>query len=191
MARAGSSTRISRDEGSERLIQAVLDLGRASPIARLTVRDIAAAAGLQTMHLKRYFGSRNELLLAVSNRLMSNIVDAVADRPLTEIFPVLLGNPDVALRLRIVSHLLDEGVDPTSFESDRAIYMRIAERIAEVNRVDVRTARTYALVIQLVLQGSQLMGDVNGLDPKQSKDIFDLLVALAPELRAAESRLGW
>lgn len=191
MAKQGSSSRIPRDEGSERLITAVLDLGRTGPIAKLTVRDIAAAAGLQTMHLKRYFGSRNELLLAVSNRLMSNIVDAVAERPLPEIFPVLLGNPDVALRLRIVSHLLDEGVDPTSFESDRAIYMRIAERIAEVNQVDVRTARTYALVIQLVLQGSQLMGEVNGLDAGQSRDIFDLLVALAPELRAAESRLRW
>lgn len=191
MAKQGSSSRIPRDEGSERLITAVLDLGRTGPIAKLTVRDIAAAAGLQTMHLKRYFGSRNDLLLAVSNRLMSQIVDAVAERPLPEIFPVLLGNPDVALRLRIVSHLLDEGVDPTSFESDRAIYMRIAERIAEVNQVDVRTARTYALVIQLVLQGSQLMGEVNGLDAGQSKDIFDLLVALAPELRAAESRLRW
>ena len=191
MAKQGSSSRIPRDEGSERLITAVLDLGRTGPIAKLTVRDIAAAAGLQTMHLKRYFGSRNDLLLAVSNRLMRQIVDAVAERPLPEIFPVLLGNPDVALRLRIVSHLLDEGVDPTSFESDRAIYMRIAERIAEVNQVDVRTARTYALVIQLVLQGSQLMGEVNGLDAGQSKDIFDLLVALAPELRAAESRLRW
>ena len=191
MAQAGSTSRIPRDEGAERLIAAVLDLGSAGPIARLTVRDIASAAGLQTMHLKRYFGSRNELLLAVSNRLMQRIVDNVAERPLTEMFPILLNNADVTLRLRIVSHLLDEGVDPQSFDSDRTIYMRIAERIAEVNHVDERTARTYALVIQLVLQGSQIMGDVNGLDAPQRKDIFDLLVALAPELHTAESRLAW
>lgn len=191
MAKNGAGGRIPRDEGAELLIKAVLDLGRTGPIAKMTVRDIAAAAGLQTMHLKRYFGSRNELLLAVSNRLMNQIVDAVAERPLTEIFPILLNNPDVALRLRIVNHLIDEGLDPASFDSDRSIYMRIADRIAEVNHIDKRTARTYALVIQLVLQGSQIMGDANGLNARQRKDIFNLLVALAPELKDAETRLGW
>lgn len=191
MANKTAGTRIPRDEGAERLIAAVIELGRAGPIAKLTVRDIASAAGLQTMHLKRYFGSRNELLLAVSNRLMRQIVDAVAERPLTEIFPILLNNPDVALRLRIVNHLIDEGLDPGIFDSDRSIYMRIADRIAEVNHIDKRTARTYALVIQLVLQGSQIMGDANGLNSRQRKDIFNLLVALAPELKDAETRLGW
>ncbi len=191
MANKTAGTRIPRDEGAERLIAAVIELGRAGPIAKLTVRDIASAAGLQTMHLKRYFGSRNELLLAVSNRLMRQIVDAVAERPLTEIFPILLNNPDVALRLRIVNHLIDEGLDPGIFDSDRSIYMRIADRIAEVNHIDKRTARTFALVIQLVLQGSQIMGDANGLNSRQRKDIFNLLVALAPELKDAETRLGW
>ena len=191
MAKNGAGGRIPRDEGAELLIKAVLDLGGTGSIAKMTVRDIAAAAGLQTMHLKRYFGSRNELLLAVSNRLMNQIVGAVAERPLTEIFPILLNNPDVALRLRIVNHLIDEGLDPGSFDSDRSIYMRIADRIAEVNHIDKRTARTYALVIQLVLQGSQIMGDANGLNARQRKDIFNLLVALAPELKDAETRLGW
>lgn len=191
MAKNGAGGRIPRDEGAELLIKAVLDLGGTGSIAKMTVRDIAAAAGLQTMHLKRYFGSRNELLLAVSNRLMRQIVDAVAERPLTEIFPILLNNPDVALRLRIVNHLIDEGLDPGIFDSDRSIYMRIADRIAEVNHIDKRTARTFALVIQLVLQGSQIMGDANGLNSRQRKDIFNLLVALAPELKDAETRLGW
>ena len=191
MPKKAVSLRVPREEGAELLIKAVLDLGRTGPIAKITVRDVAAAAGLQTMHLKRYFGSRNELLLAVSNRLMRQIVEAVAERPLTEIFPILLNNPDVALRLRIVSHLLDEGITPDSFDNDRAVYLRIADRIAEVNHIDKRTARTFALVIQLVLQGSQLMGDANGLNSRQRKDIFNLLVALAPELRDAETRLGW
>lgn len=191
MPNTGASTRIPRDEGAERLILAVLALGRAGPVAKLTVRDIASAAGLQTMHLKRYFGSWNQLLLAASNRLMQQIVDAVAERPLTEIFPIFSNNPHVALRLRIVSHLLDEGADPTDFDSDRAVYLRIADRIAEVNPIDLRTARTYALDIQLVLQGSQLMGDVNGPNADQRQDIFNLLVALAPELRDAQAQLNW
>ena len=186
-----TSSRISRETGSELLIEATIELARSTPIARLTVRDIAAEAGLQTMHLKRYFGSRNGLLLVVTNTLMDRIVTPLIDLTLPQIFPVLQSNADVALRLRIVSHLLDEGMDPTSFDSDREIYMRISERIAEVNKVNKRTADTYAFLIQLVLQGNQLMGDVNGITSRQRKDIFDLLVVLGAQLHNSETMLGW
>lgn len=185
------SSRISRETGSELLVEAAIELARSTPIARLTVRDIAAKAGLQTMHLKRYFGSRNGLLLVVTNTLMDRIVTPLIDLPLPQIFPVLQSNADVALRLRIVSHLLDEGTDPTSFANDREIYMRISERIAEVNKVNKRTARTYAFLIQLVLQGNHLMGDVNGITSRQRKDIFDLLVVLGAQLHQSETVLGW
>ena len=185
------SSRISRETGSELLIEATIELARSTPIARLTVRDIAAEAGLQTMHLKRYFGSRNGLLLVVTNTLMDRIVTPLIDLPLPQIFPVLQSNDDVALRLRIVSHLLDEGMDPTSFDSDREIYMRISERIAEVNKVNKRTADTYAFLIQLILQGNHLMGEVNGITNRQRKDIFDLLVVLGAQLHNSETMLGW
>jgi AcrR family transcriptional regulator len=173
------------------LIEAVIELARTTPVARLTVRDIAATAGLQTMHLKRYFGSRNELLVTVTNVLMERIMAPLFELPLPQIFPLLQKNEDVSLRLRIVNHLLDEGVDPKSFESDRDIYMRIAERIAEVNNVGKRAARTYAFLIQLVLQGNHLMGEVNGLTARQRKDIFDLLVVLGSGLKPSETALGW
>lgn len=191
MSNKTSAARIPREYGTERLVDATIALGRTTPVAKITIRDMAAAAGLQTIHVKRYFGSRNDLLIAVSNRLMERIVDAVAEQPLPKVFPILQNNLDVSLRLRIVSHLLDEGISPDSFANDRDVYLRIADRISEVNKVSQRTARTYALLIQLVLQGSQLMGDANGLNPKQRKDIFGLLVALAPELKDAEDRIGW
>lgn len=191
MGRDTASTRISRESGSELLIEVVIELARTTPVARLTVRDIAARAGLQTMHLKRYFGSRNELLIVVTNILMKRIMDPLFELPLPQIFPLLQKNEDVALRLRIVNHLLDEGVDPKSFENDRDIYLQIAERIAEVNNVGKRTARTYALLIQLVLQGNHLMGDVNGLTARQRKDIFDLLVVLGSGLKPSETALDW
>lgn len=191
MGRDKASTRISRESGSELLIEAVIELARTTPVARLTVRDIAATAGLQTMHLKRYFGSRNELLAVVTNVLMSRIMAPLFELPLPQIFPLLQKNKDVSLRLRIVNHLLDEGVDPKSFEVDSDIYLRIAERIAEVNNVGQRTARTYAFLIQLVLQGNHLMGEVNGLTARQRKDIFDLLVVLGASLKPSETALGW
>ena len=80
---------------------------------------------------------------------------------------------------------------PDSFDNDRIIYMKIAERIAEVNNVNQRTAITYSLLIQLVLQGNHLMGDVNGITTKQRNDIFNLLVVLGSQLGLSETALDW
>lgn len=191
MAASRPNARIPRDDGAELLLAATIALAGEGPVSRVTVRDIATRAGLQTMHVKRYFGSRNELLVAVSNRLMTRIVDALADKPLEKIFPFLQQNNDVTLRLRIISHLIDEGMPADSFADDRAVYTRIAERIAAVNNVGKRTARTYSHIIQLVLQGNRLMGDVNGLTPRQRRDIFELLAVLNSGLAPAEKSLGW
>ena len=191
MPDSATVTRFSSAEGSARLINATIELAKSTPIAKLTVRDIAATADLQTMHVKRYFGSRSGLLLAVSNTLMDRIVAPLIDLPLTKIFPILQTNSDVVLRLRIVNHLLDEGMTPDSFDNDRIIYMKIAERIAEVNNVNQRTAITYSLLIQLVLQGNHLMGDVNGITTKQRNDIFNLLVVLGSQLGLSETALNW
>ncbi len=186
-----STPRIAREDGAELLLRAAIALAKEKPVAKVTVRDIASRAGLQTMHVKRYFGSRNELFVAVSNRLMTRIVDALADKPLDKVFPWLQRSQEVTLRLRIISHLIDEGVPPSSFADDHAVYLRIAERIANVNNVGPRTARTYAHVIQLVLQGNRLMGDVNGLTPRERTDIFELLAMLSLGLPQVESMLDW
>ena len=191
MPDSATVTRFSSAEGAARLINATIELAKSTPIAKLTVRDIAATADLQTMHVKRYFGSRSGLLLAVSNTLMDRIVAPLIDLPLTKIFPILQTNSDVVLRMRIVSHLLDEGMTPDSFDNDRIIYMKIAERIAEVNNVNQRTAITYSLLIQLVLQGNHLMGDVNGITTKQRNDLFNLLVVLGSQLGLSETALNW
>ena len=191
MPDSATVTRFSSAEGAARLINATIELAKSTPIAKLTVRDIAATADLQTMHVKRYFGSRSGLLLAVSNTLMDRIVAPLIDLPLTKIFPILQTNSDVVLRMRIVSHLLDEGMTPDSFDNDRIIYMKIAERIAEVNNVNQRTAITYSLLIQLVLQGNHLMGDVNGITTKQRNDLFNLLVVLGSQIGLSETALNW
>ena len=191
MATKKDSSRISRESGAELLLTSAISLAQTTPISKITVRDIASNAGLQTMHLKRYFGSRNELLVAVCNRMMETIVEDIFDKPLPQIFPYLQNSSAVELRLRIVSHLIAEGVEPKVFNNDKAMYLRIAERISLVNNVSKRTSQTYAFIIQLILQGDRLMGDVNGISKKQRKDIFDLLVVLGGGLSTAESALGW
>ena len=184
-------SRVSRKSGEELLLQAAIKLAETTPISKITVRDIASTAGLQTMHLKRYFGSRNQLLVAVSNRMMETIMESIFDTPLPQIFHYLQNSREVKLRLRIVSHLIAEGVEPKEFSNDKVMYLRIAERIATVNNVSKRTSLTYAFIIQLILQGDRLMGDVNGISKKQRKDIFDLLVVMGGGLGAAEKALDW
>lgn len=191
MAAKKITPRVSREAGAELLIESTIELARHTPIRNIGVRDIAAKAGLQTMHIKRYFGSRNELFVAVSNRLMERIIAPLAESPLDKVFPHLQNNPYVSIRLRIVNYLLDEGVPARSFKNDKALYLNIAERIATVNNVGVKTARTYAFVIQLVLQGNNLMGEVNGISSQQRKDIFLMLATLRNQLDEVEQTLGW
>ena len=82
MATKKDSSRISRESGAVLLLASAIALAQTTPISKITVRDIASNEGLQTMHLKRYFGSRNELLVAVCNRMMETIVEDIFDKPL-------------------------------------------------------------------------------------------------------------
>lgn len=182
---------MSRESGAELLIEAVIDVAGRVPISKVTVREVAASAGLQTMHVKRYFGSRSGLLAAASNRLMQRIVEDIADRPLPDMLPYLLESSDIDLRLRIINHLMSEGEPASTFVNDRDVYLRIADRISQVNGVGSRTAHAYALVIQLVLQGNRLMGEVNGLTSDERQDIFALLAATGATLPRVESALDW
>jgi AcrR family transcriptional regulator len=93
-------TRIPQETGSDLLIQATLKLARERPISKVGLRDIAVEANLQTMHIKRYFGSRNELLIACTDRLMEIITLENIDKPLDQIFANFSNSKDIELRLR-------------------------------------------------------------------------------------------
>lgn len=184
-------TRIPQETGSDLLIQATLKLARERPISKVGLRDIAVEANLQTMHIKRYFGSRNELLIACTDRLMEIITLENIDKPLDQIFANFSNSKDIELRLRIVNHLIDEGVPVARFSKSQDIYLQFGERISSVNNVGEHTARAYAYILQLVVQGNMLMGKANGLTPEDQLDIYQLLAALGSSLRTAEEKLNW
>jgi AcrR family transcriptional regulator len=186
-----NQSRIPQETGSDLLIQATIKLARERPISKVGLRDIAAEANLQTMHIKRYFGSRNELLLACTDRLMEIITLENIDKPLDEIFVNFSNSKDIELRLRIMNHLLDDGVPVSRFSKSQNIYLQFGERISTVNKVGDHTARAFAYILQLVVQGNLIMGKANGLTPEDQVDIYQLLAALGSSLSAAEKKLNW
>jgi AcrR family transcriptional regulator len=183
--------RISQESGTDLLITAAIKLMRNLPLSKVTLREIAAEADLQTIHIKRYFGSRNDLLVACSERLFADIAEENIGKSLDDIFANFTNSKDVELRLSIISHLLSEGVPPSRFEDERIYLAKFAERIAMVNKVSPKTAQTFANILQLVIQGNQLVGQVNGLNPQDRLEIYLLLSTLSGNLRAAEQILDW
>lgn len=73
------------DDVRRAVLDAAADLFARQGVANVSLRDIAAAADVQTTLIGRYIGTRDELIDAVFDDLTSAIADEVVDRPLEQI----------------------------------------------------------------------------------------------------------
>ena len=69
MSRIGKPARMNADEGRERLIVAATALLRERPPDKVSVREIAAEAGVNHGLVHRYFGGKEGLVMAVLRRV--------------------------------------------------------------------------------------------------------------------------
>lgn len=84
-----------KTETREALVRAALDLFEASGFDEATVDDIAARAGVSPRTFFRYFGSKEAVLFADQEHLISLMRDAVTARPAAE-------HPLLALRAALI-----------------------------------------------------------------------------------------
>jgi TetR/AcrR family transcriptional regulator, transcriptional repressor of bet genes len=73
--------RRSREEVSQALIDAAAALLAERSSGHVTVRDIAAKAGVNTTFVHRYFGSKQRLMLAAMERAQHNVAATVEEMP--------------------------------------------------------------------------------------------------------------
>jgi AcrR family transcriptional regulator len=71
---------ITRAEGERRLIEAAYQLIQERPFSEVGVRDIAAVADVNHGFVHTWFGSKNDLLLAVVRRQFLELADTVQHR---------------------------------------------------------------------------------------------------------------
>ncbi len=82
--------RRSREEVSEALIEAAAALFAERQSGRVTVRDIAARADVNTTLVARYFGSKHNLVRAAMRRAQERVVARIEEMP-----DVVVGGPAV------------------------------------------------------------------------------------------------
>ena len=181
-----------REEAERRLIETTIELaGDHARLSELTTRLIADRAELNIAHINRYFGSREELLVRVAQRLSEIITEEISTLEFRDIFIFFQRDPRVLLRSRILSHLIGDGVDPRRFEVMPQIVDRFTRRFAEDLGVTERTARAYLLKMLAATHGAVLFAETYGATPQQRDDGRDLALMEAVNLREAEKRLGW
>jgi AcrR family transcriptional regulator len=179
------------DQARQRLVEATIDLLRATDPPHVTVREIASAAGLNLVHITRYFGSRAELLFAVCDELHRRLVAraraAVVDDPSR-----VLGFEEVRMRLGVMMALRGEGFDMRRFQpSEHEIFAELAAFFTRTRDVGMDVAEVHAVKILLLVQSIHLMGDAHGLSNEQVTKVVALVADEMEHAKESAVRLGW
>lgn len=163
---------ISRDEGERRLKQAARKLISERPFTEVGVRDIAAEADVNHGFVHTWFGSKNDLFLAVLRDLMVEAAAQTESSPAGE--PALRPFDEVAqMALRLVMFLKLEGVSFGSLFDDPIVINAFAHRYETVEGMDPHTARVAAQQVVALGAAIVLFGDVIGV--KSNEDVTALL----------------
>lgn len=183
--------RVPPDEARQRLITATIELLRTRDPINVTVRDITAAAGLNMVHITRYFGSRAELLFAVSeelnHRLIARARQEVADAPIR-----ILDFEEINMRLRVVMALRSEGFDMTRFQdAERRIFAEFAQFLERVRGLSPSVAEIHSVKILLIIQAMNLMREANGLSDDDIAKMISLVFDETLHHEESARRLGW
>jgi AcrR family transcriptional regulator len=179
------------EQARQRLVEAAIGLLHTTDPLHVTVREIATAAGLNLVHITRYFGSRAELLFAVSEELHQRLVararSAVVDDPSR-----VLGFEEVRMRLGVLMALRSEGFDMRRFQpSEHEIFTELAAFFARTREVDMTVAEIHAIKILLLVQSLHLMGDAHGLSNEQVTKVVELVADEMEHAKESAVRLGW
>lgn len=131
-----------RDAVVDALLDAATDLFTARGPAAVSVRDIAAAAGVNHGLVHRHFGSKRGLLGAVLDRLAARVAGALARDPDPAAWFVPGG--DVDRYWRVLARAILDGEDPARLQQDFPTVRGIVEAMRAGHRLDERAARVEA-----------------------------------------------
>lgn len=157
---------ITRAEGERRLIEAAAQLVRERPYSEVGVRDIAALADVNHGFVHTWFGSKNDLLLAVVRQqfqqLASNVRTAAPGQPALDFF-----DPEVIAIVRLVLWLDLEGVDTSNLFKDMPILDALTARYIEVEKIDPSIARPAAVQAIAIGLGAGTFAPILGMDNRE------------------------
>ena len=153
---------ISREEGERRLKQATRDLVSARPFTEVGVREIAAVADVNHGFVHTWFGSKNDLLLAVLRDVLEEIATRTEKAPASEI-ALRPFDADVQFALKLAMFLALEGVDFGDLFDDPPVIAAMARRVQEVNGLEASIARVTAQQAAAIGMSAVLFGPFIGI----------------------------
>jgi AcrR family transcriptional regulator len=154
---------ITRSEGERRLIEAAYQLVHERPFSEVGVRDIAALADVNHGFVHTWFGSKNDLLLAVVRRQFLELAETVQraepGQPAMYFF-----DPKIVVIVRLVLWLNLEGVDTSNLFNDMPILDALTLRYVDVEKIDPAIARQAAIQAISIGLGAGTFAPILGME---------------------------
>ncbi len=181
-----------RNQVRPAVIEAATELFAAQGINGVSIRQIARQAGVNPALVPRYLGTKDDLIDAVLNELLDQII-ARLDQYLDtrgSVFPPL---PPVAMDryFRIVAHLVVEGGDLEAHRPEFPVIRRVIASIAARPGVSAAEARRRGAQIFVLEVGARLFETpllhAAGLGPDDAADLQELVHRLSSAIGNGET----
>ena len=154
---------ITRAEGERRLIEAAYQLVHERPFSEVGVRDSAALADVNHGFVHTWFGSKNDLLLAVVRRQFLELAETVQraepGQPAINFF-----DPNVVIVVRLVLWLNLEGVDTSNLFNGLPILDALTERYIGIEKIDPAIAKQAAIQALSIGLGAGTVAPILGME---------------------------
>ena len=195
-------SRVSRAEAVQRFLEAAISLIDQKPIPDISVQEIADTAGLNHGYVFRYFGTRIDLLIAVTEELAQRAkAVTLAEAQKREIESSKVARMDLTLiatgqefrqkRMRVVMYLMSCGVDAKIFGPEsRLVSMQMADELQKLG-ITRRTAEALALRSGVLVFASNFLTEAFGLTLQDIEDGQKISLHEIAQARDIQQALGW
>jgi AcrR family transcriptional regulator len=179
---------ITRAEGERRLVDAAYRLTQDRPISEVGVREIAVLADVNAGFVHTWFGSKNDLIVAVVKQQIAEIAElALQAKPGTA--ALSFEDPKLICVIRLLLWLHLEGVEVEHLFYNKIILDILTKRFIEIENIDPKIAReaaTIAISIGLAVGTFAPMLEMTGVSEVQPvrdlwRHILSLLAKYPPQ----------
>lgn len=187
-----------RSDVAMRIELCALELCAAQGIDQTTIEDIASAAGISRRTFYRYFGTIDDILVAMPKRSLAQMAKAVAERPLSENIREAFVNAACShVPTEADRHILELGgklhdnysipwwramgrMQPTTQEVYEAV---VAKRLEATGEGDPRFAAMIAAVLIAVIGFTSQQANRDGKFKPDPEHFREALAALSTVLK--------
>ena len=194
--------RVSRADAIVKFLDATIDLLDTRTVSEITVQEIATAVGLNHGYVFRYFGTRLDLLVAVTDELADRALLAVRtemERRLTEdavrqpgdLSLIALGRPFTMKRTFLVQYLVSCGIPAERFGPKAREMIQTSVDTLLQQGLSLRMAQAQAIKVSVMLWAQVALAAQMGVSSEDATDLFLVTIDELQNPQDSEKRLGW